>query len=218
MVEIGRRRGAGLGAIHCRAGLGSVISEFGLALPQEDRRAAAIARDHQVNGEVIVEIAQGDVAVVCSLGRESGLLGLLGEGSVAVIAVEMIYACSKILREAERLFRGNTTEVGKACQEKVEQTVVIGIEKDGRGYDLLRVSRQARLAADVGESAALAALKEFHSFGPDHQEAHLSTIVKIGEGRPQSCLQIPDAGFCGDIRETAGSIIPEKPAAARRVY
>src|SRR6516165_10302561 len=196
LVEIERNnsdswRKIRLGEINC-----GKPREPSFARIQVNRSTSGATSENKIDGAVIVEV-RGDDAGPGRVDAKAGFLGNIGEGGIAVVAPQCVFA------SFSRGFR-------RHAEVQIEVAVMVVINKGGG--DAALFASNSDFFGYVDKFAAAVIVKKANASGFAHGQIGPSIVVEIAGGAPKAGANSRQAGFFSSVRELAVSQIAQQVA------
>src|SRR2546425_10566760 len=222
---------AGLGLAVGRegaAGLDGDVRERAVLFVLIERAGLRVVGDVDVGPAVVVEIGGENAEAEGAVGLQNTRgFGDIGEGAIAVVVIEDIFAARQAGRaagdhdafvEAGAGFgngRRGEVEVNVIGDEEIEAAVAVVVHEGAAGVPALAIACDAGLGADVGEGAIAVVVVETVFAEVGDEEVVEAVVVVIADANALSPAGMNEAGFDGDIGEGGVAIVFEEAIGGR---
>src|SRR5215831_17771362 len=170
--------------------------ELSFARIQVNRSASGATSENKIDCAVIVEVG-GDDAGPGRVDAKAGLLGNIGEGGIAVVAPQCVFA------SFNRGFR---------CRAEVQIEVAVMVVINKGGSDAALFASNSYFFGYVDKFAAAVIVEKANASGFAHGQIGPPIVVEIARGAPKARGNSRQAGFFGSVRELAVSQIAQQVA------
>src|SRR5262245_27760023 len=195
-----------------------------LAAVDEQEILHGVVRDEEIHQTVIVDVGGHDAEALADRALNVGTGRHVGEGAVAVVAVQevrrplenagdAVEAFPKLVVAAEHFARRRILD--EAAEEQIELAVVVVVEPDRTRRPARR--RDSSFGRDVAERPVAVVLVESAPAVRRHEDVWISVVVVIPDRTAHSKLiAAGDAGLVGHVGERPVAIVLVQRVLERR--